>query len=53
MMTRKAVNSYFVRIIWCLEKDEWDKLADDEKQEFVDALDAAKRNAPKGAFGRR
>ena len=53
MMTRQAVNSYFDRIIWRLEKDEWDKLADEEKQEFLDALDAAKSNAPKGAFGRR
>ena len=53
MMTRQAVDAYFDRIIWSIEKSEWEKLTDREKQKFVDALDAAKRKAPKGAFRRR
>ena len=53
MTTREAVDAYFDQIIWCLVKDEWQKMCDQEKQVFVDELDAAKRKAPKGAFGRR
>ena len=48
--TREAVDVYFGQIIWSIEKAEWEKLIDQEKQEFVNALDAAKRKAPKGAF---
>jgi uncharacterized protein YaaW (UPF0174 family) len=50
MKTREAVDSYFDQIIWSIEKAEWKKLSDEEKQVFVDALDAAKRKAPEGAL---
>lgn len=48
MKTREAVDSYFDQIIWSMSKEEWQRLTDQEKQVFLDALDAAKRKAPKG-----
>ena len=53
MTTREAVDAYFGQIIWSIDKAEWKKLTDHEKQEFVDTLDAAKGKAPEGALGRR
>jgi uncharacterized protein YaaW (UPF0174 family) len=46
MKTREAVDSYFEQVILSIEKAEWKKLTDQEKQLFVNALDAAKRKAP-------
>ncbi len=53
MTTREAVDSYFDQIIWSIEKAEWEKLSDQDKQQFAAALDAAKRKAPGGALERR
>jgi len=51
--TRSAVDSYFDQIIWSLEKQEWNRLTEQEKQQFIDRVDAAKRKAPEGASVRR
>jgi len=52
MTTRTAVESYFDRILFSLEKQECYNLTDSEKQSFVETLDAFKGRPPKGP-GRR
>ncbi len=52
LTTREASDSYFDQIIWSIEKAEWEKLTDREKQEFVDALDAAKRTRIRRDIGK-
>ncbi len=39
MTTRAAVDSYFDQFLFSLEKQEWDGLTDQEKQQFADQLD--------------
>ena len=39
MATRTAVDSYFDQFLWCIERQEWDDLTDQEKQQFADQLD--------------
>ncbi len=52
LTTRAAVDAYFDQLLFSLEKQEWDLLSEDEKQEFIKRLDAAKGRPPKGP-GRR
>lgn len=33
---RKVVDDYFARIMWSLEKDEWQRMPEAEKSAFVD-----------------
>ena len=47
MTTRKAIDHYFDQFLFSLEKQEWNKLTEWEKQQFVDRLDAAKGRPPK------
>ena len=42
LMTESAVVSYFDQFIWSSEKEEWEKLTAQEKQVFIDQLDAVK-----------
>ena len=37
--TRAAVDSYFDQFLWSLEKDEYQRLTDQEKQQFAGQLD--------------
>ena len=39
MTTIAAVNSYFDQFLFSLEKQEWNSLTDQEKQQFADQLD--------------
>ncbi|MCP5447396.1 MAG: hypothetical protein H6964_10430 [Chromatiaceae bacterium] len=39
MTTRAAVDSYFDQFLWSIEKQEWNSLTDQEKQQFADQLD--------------
>lgn len=39
MTTRAAVSSYFDQFLWSLEKQEWNSLTDQEKQQFADQID--------------
>ena len=39
MTTRAALDSYFDQFVWSLEKDEYQRLTDREKQQFADQLD--------------
>lgn len=48
MTTRSAVEAYFDRIIWCIEKEEWENLTEENKQRFVDRLNLVKERPPKG-----
>ena len=32
---RELIDDYFARIIWSLEKEEWDKMSEAQKMEFV------------------
>ena len=48
MTTRAAVDSFFEQFLFSLEKHEWNNLIDQEKQLFVEKLDAAKGRPPKG-----
>ncbi len=52
MTTREVVDAYFDQFIWSIEKGEWENLTDREKQEFVDALDAAKRTRVRRDIGK-
>jgi len=48
MTTRAGVDLYFDQILWSMEKQEWMKLTDQEQQQFIDNLDAAKGRPSKG-----
>lgn len=48
MTTRSAVESYFDQIIWSIEKEEWENLTEEEKQQFVVRLKLEKERPPKG-----
>ncbi len=48
MITRNAIESYCDQFLFSLEKHEWDGLTDQEKQQFVDTLDAQIGRPPKG-----
>ncbi len=39
MTTKLAVDSYFDQFLWSIEKQEWEQLTDQEKQQFADQLD--------------
>lgn len=39
MTTRAAIESFFDQFLWSIEKQEWDGLTDQEKQNFADQLD--------------
>lgn len=39
MTTRAAVDSYFEQFLFSLEKQDWDSLTEQEKQQFTDQLD--------------
>jgi len=52
MTTIAAVDSYFDQFLWSIEKQEWSRLTDSEKQRFVATLDTSKGRPPKG-LGRR
>ena len=40
----KVVDAYFARIVWSLEKDEWDRMSEAEKSAFLDI--ARKKKSP-------
>ncbi len=48
MTTRATVDSYFDQFLFSIERQEWDSLTVQEKQLFVEKLDAAKGRPPKG-----
>jgi len=35
LAARRLIEIYFDRIIWSLEKDEWEKMSEAQKMEFV------------------
>lgn len=39
MTTKAAVDSYFDQFVWSSEKDEYQRLNDQEKHQFADQLD--------------
>jgi hypothetical protein len=47
MTTRDAIDSYFDQFLFSLEKQEWDSLTDQEKQQFADQLDLQIGQLPK------
>jgi hypothetical protein len=48
MTTKSAVDSYFDQLLWSIEKQEWEQLTDQEKQQFADQLDLQIGRPPKG-----
>ena len=46
---RKMVDDYFARIVWSLEKDEWDRMSEAEKSAFLDI--ARKKKSPPRRYG--
>ena len=48
MATRAAVDSYFDQFLFSIERQEWDSLTDQEKQLFVEKLDAVMERPPRG-----
>jgi len=41
---RKVVDDYFARIMWSIEKDEWERMSEAEKSAFLDI--ARKKKSP-------
>ena len=48
MTTRAAVDSYFDQFLWSIEKQEWDGLTDQEKQQFAVQVDLQMERSLKG-----
>ena len=48
MMTKAAVDSYFDQFLWSIEKQEWEKFTDCEKQQFADQLNLQNSLPTKG-----
>ena len=43
LTTKEAVFSYFSEIVFSLEKDEWNRLAHDQRMAFIELVDFAKK----------
>ena len=48
MKTRSAVDSYFDQFLFSIEKQEWDGLTDQYKQQFAEQLDLQIGRLPEG-----
>ena len=48
MATKSAVDSYFDQFLWCIEKQEWNNLTDQEKRQFANQIDLQNERPPKG-----
>ena len=43
MTTIAAVDAYFDQFLWSIDRQEWDRLTDQEKQQFAGQLDSYRR----------
>jgi len=46
LTTKKAVFSYFSEIVFSLEKDEWNRLTHDQRMQFIELIDLARKRHP-------